>query len=132
MKLALDTNAYSDLQRGGAKQLEPTVNKADLLVLPFVVDAELKAGFKKGQREKENYDKLQKFQALDRIVVLWPDEETNELYAKVWAELAAKGEPIPTNDVWIAAICLQHHLTLATSDIHFKNVPILPTIPIEG
>jgi predicted nucleic acid-binding protein len=116
---------YSALQLGNATQLQPLVSNAELLVLPFVVDAELRAGFKKGRKEKENYNKLQQFQALDRVVVLWPDEETNELYAKVWAELSAKGKPIPTNDVWIAAVCLQHHLTLATSDAHFDHVPLL-------
>ena len=125
MKVALDTNAYSALQLGGAVQLKAAADGAELLVIPFVVDAELRAGFKKGSKEKENYDKLKKFQALDRAVVLWPDEETNELYAKVWTELSAKGKPIPTNDVWIAAICLHYHLTLATSDKHFDHVPLL-------
>lgn len=125
MKVALDTNAYSALQLGRAAQLKTAADNAELLVIPFVVDAELRAGFKRGNKEKENYDKLQKLQVLDRVVVLWPDEETNELYAKVWAELSAKGKPIPTNDVWIAAICLQHHLILATSDKHFEHVPLL-------
>lgn len=125
MKLALDTNAYSALQLGSVAQLKATADNAELLVIPFVVDAELRAGFKKGSKEKENYDKLQKFQALDRVSLLWPDEETNELYAKIWAELSAKGRPIPTNDVWIAAICLQYNLTIATSDTHFDHVPLL-------
>ena len=106
MKIALDTNAYSALQLGEALQIKLAIDEAELILLPFVIDAELRAGFKKGQNEKENYDKLQKFQSLDRVATLWPDEETNELYAKVWAELTAKGKPIPTNDVWIAAICL--------------------------
>lgn len=130
MKIALDTNAYSALQLGKATRLEPTTDSAELLVIPFAVDAELRAGFKKGRKEKENYDKLQKFQALDRVTVVWPDEETNELYAKIWAELSAKGKPMPTNDVWIAAICLQYHLTLATSDKHFEHVPLLRKLPV--
>ncbi|HVA11038.1 MAG TPA: PIN domain-containing protein [Candidatus Dormibacteraeota bacterium] len=130
MKIALDTNAYSDLQLGKAVQLKPMVDDAELLVIPFAVDAELRAGFKKGSKEKDNYDKLQRLQELDRVAILWPDEETNELYAKIWAELSAKGKPIPTNDVWIAAICLQYHLTLATSDTHFDYVPLLRKIPV--
>ncbi|HUD07260.1 MAG TPA: type II toxin-antitoxin system VapC family toxin [Candidatus Saccharimonadales bacterium] len=125
MKIAIDTNVYSDLQIGKATQLMPAINGAELLILPFVVDAELRAGFKKGQNEKKNYEKLQKFQSLDRVSVLWPDEETDELYAKIWVELSTQGKPIPTNDVWIAAICLQHNLTLATSDAHFNYVPLL-------
>ena len=128
MKLALDTNAYSSLQLGNAPILKAVVDKADLLIIPFVVDAELRAGFKKGQQEKDNYDKLHKFQTLDRVLILWADEDTNELYARIWSELARQGKPIPTNDIWIAAICLQHQLTLATSDKHLAAVPLLNLI----
>lgn len=129
MKLALDTNAYAALQLGTAIKLESLIDEAELLALAFVVDAELRAGFKKGHKDRENYDKLQRFQTLDRVVVLWPDKETNELYAKIWSELSLRGKPIPTNDVWIAAICLQYNLTLITSDIHFEYVPLLQRLP---
>lgn len=128
MKLALDTNAFSSLQIGGVPKLKALVDRAELLILPFVVDAELRAGFQKGQRKNDNYDKLKKFQELDRVLMLWATEETNELYAQIWANLAGKGTPIPTNDVWIAALCLQHHLTLATLDKHFSYVPLLHTL----
>lgn len=128
MKLALDTNAYSSLQLGIAPDLKALVDQAELLILPFVVDAELRAGFLRGNRKTDNYNKLQKFHNLDRVITLWPNELTNELYAQVWAELASKGEPIPTNDVWIAAICLQHQLGLASTDKHFAHVPLLQVI----
>lgn len=128
MKLALDTNAYSSLQLGNVPNLKTIVDQAELIILPFVVDAELRAGFQKGKRKAENYDKLQKFQNLDRTLVLWPNDLTSELYAQIWAELATKGTPIPTNDVWIAAICLQHQLGLASSDKHFDHVPLLHVI----
>lgn len=130
MKIAVDTNAYSRLQLGESPQLKKALDKADLIIMPFVVNAELRAGFKKGQNEKDNYDKLVRFQSLDRLLVLWPDEDTDELYAKVWAELSKKGKPIPTNDVWIAAICIQHQLTLATFDTHFDYVPLLNKLAV--
>ena len=125
MKVALDTNAYSALQLGNTPRLKELVDQAELLVLPFIVGAELQAGFLKGKRASENYSKLQKFKNLDRVTTLWPDEQTNELYAQVWSELATKGKPIPTNDVWIAALCIQYQLGLATADVHFSNVPLL-------
>jgi len=128
VKLALDTNAYSSLQLGNVPGLKELVDQAELIILPFVVDAELRAGFQRGNEKIDNYAKLQKFQSLDRVLMLWPSEQTNELYAQVWAELASKGKPIPTNDVWIAAICLQHQLGLASSDKHFDYVPLLHTI----
>lgn len=34
-------------------------------------------------------------------------------------ELKRKGEPIPTNDVWIAALCRQHSLPLLGDDQYF-------------
>jgi predicted nucleic acid-binding protein len=128
VKLALDTNAYSSLQLGNVPDLKQLVDQAELIILPFVVDAELRAGFQKGNRKTDNNNKLQKFEEIDRVVVLWPNDLTNELYAQVWAELASNGKPIPTNDVWIAAICLQHQLGLASSDKHFDHVPLLHTI----
>ena len=33
-----------------------------------------------------------------------------------------KGRLIPENDIWIAAIALQHDLTSATRDEHFKEI----------
>ncbi len=131
MKIALDTNAYSSLQIGKAEQLKDVVDQADQIILPFIVDAELKAGFHKGNRKIDNYAKLQKFQNLDRVLVIWPNDLTDELYAQIWSDLSIKGKPIPTNDVWIAAICLQYQLTLATNDLHFDFISLLQTIVIK-
>ncbi|MBA3472116.1 MAG: VapC toxin family PIN domain ribonuclease, partial [Rubrobacter sp.] len=33
-----------------------------------------------------------------------------------------KGRPIPENDIWIAAVALQHDLVLASRDSHFEHV----------
>lgn len=125
MKLALDTNTYSALQLGNTPKLKALVDQAELLAMPFIVDAELRAGFQGGQRKTDNLEKLHKFQNIDRVMLLWPDELTNELYAQLWQELTTKGRPIPTNDVWIAALCLQHHLPLVTSDTHFDYIPLI-------
>ncbi len=128
MNFALDTNEYSRLQKGQDRQLSELANKVDEIFLPFIVVAELRAGFKKGSRADQNYDKLDAFLSTPRVSILYADEETVELYAALWVELAVKGTPIPTNDVWIAAICLQYRLSLATSDKHFKQVPLLKTL----
>ncbi len=128
MKLALDTNAYSSLQLGNVPALKRIVDQAEVIILPFIVDAELRAGFYKGQKKVDNYNKLQKFEDLDRVTLLWADDQTNELYARIWSDLSIAGKPIPTNDVWIAAICVQHQLNLATNDSHFTSLPLLQTI----
>jgi len=131
VKIALDTNAYSSLQIGKAEQLKDIVNQADQIILPFIVDAELKAGFHKGKRKVDNYAKLEKFRNLDRVLIIWPNDLTDELYAQIWSDLSKKGKPIPTNDVWIAAICLQYQLTLATNDSHFDYISLLQSITIK-
>jgi predicted nucleic acid-binding protein len=108
--------------------LKKLVDEAEEIILPFVVDAELKAGFHKGQKKVDNYEKLHKFENLDRVQLIWPDEVTGELYARIWSNLAKIGKPIPTNDVWIAAVCMQYQLSLATNDSHFSYVSLLETI----
>ncbi len=131
MWLAYDTNAYSALQKGTAPELFRLTSHTDQLALPFTVVAELRAGFKKGNQAVDNYQKLDRFIKQDGISVLYADDETLEVYAGIWAVLAKNGTPIPTNDIWIAAICLQHRCTLATNDKHFQHVPLLQTLAVK-
>ena len=46
-------------------------------------------------------------------------------YARIKAQLAAQGTPIPANDIWVAAIALEAGLILVSDDAHFQNVPDL-------
>jgi predicted nucleic acid-binding protein len=61
-----------------------------------------------------------------------PDEKTAAQYADVFSELRRQGTPIPTNDLWIAAMAKQHRLPLMSFDAHFRSVPglelIIPTV----
>jgi len=59
--------------------------------------------------------------------VLYPDAGTCEHYGDLAARLRKKGKPLPTNDIWIAALALQHDMILATCDPHFQHVPGLKT-----
>jgi tRNA(fMet)-specific endonuclease VapC len=43
-------------------------------------------------------------------------------YGVIKNALRAKGRPIPENDIWIAAIAMQYHLTLVARDGHFQEV----------
>lgn len=118
--LALDTNAYSDWQRG--IRWQKTVSRARLVLLPFVVVAELRAGFAAGDKSRENSRNLDAFLSSSSVRMLYPDDTTLTLYGKLFAELRRQGTPIATNDLWIAALCVQHNLPLATSDNHFGYV----------
>jgi predicted nucleic acid-binding protein len=43
-------------------------------------------------------------------------------------ELKKKGTPIPENDIWIAALCLEQDVPLLSNDGHFKNIPGLEVV----
>jgi tRNA(fMet)-specific endonuclease VapC len=54
-----------------------------------------------------------------------PGRETAEHYARLFVQLKRAGTPIPDNDLWIAALALEHDLTLVTRDLHFQHIPQL-------
>jgi predicted nucleic acid-binding protein len=127
VRLALDTNRYVDLCRG----LTPTVDlvaTADAVFLPFVVAAELRAGFALGRRGAENERVLRRFLQKDGVQLLFADEQTTFHYASVFRHLRERGTPIPTNDMWIAALVLEHNLVLHARDEHFDRLPQLPRV----
>jgi tRNA(fMet)-specific endonuclease VapC len=83
------------------------------------------AGFLAGSAGRHNARVLSTFLKRPRVRVIWPDMETTHQYARVWLQLRRQGTPIPTNDVWIAALALQHNLPLFSRDSHFDQLPQL-------
>lgn len=122
VRLALDTNRYTDLCRGDAPVLE-TVEHADQVWLPFIVLGELRAGFAVGTQGPRNEAVLRRFLMKPGISVLYADDQTTHHYANVYRQLRKQGTPIPTNDMWIAALVLQHSLVLCARDAHFDALP---------
>lgn len=103
------------------------IRTARELFMPLIVLAELRAGFAAGNQESTNRANLQRFLSSDRVSVLLPDEQTTHHYAELFVMLRNKGVAVPTNNLWIAALVVQHSLVLCTSDSHFKNFPSLVT-----
>jgi tRNA(fMet)-specific endonuclease VapC len=64
----------------------------------------------------------------DESIVLLPDRATADVYALVRQELRIKGQPIPKNDIWIAALARQFDLEVVSQDAHFDSVPNLRRI----
>ena len=56
------------------------------------------------------------------------DEQTTHHYANLYRQLRKQGRPIPTNDMWIAALVLQHSLMLYDRDVHFDALPQLTRV----
>jgi tRNA(fMet)-specific endonuclease VapC len=119
MRLALDTNRYTDLCRGQQPVLE-LVEQADEVWLPFVVVGELRAGFAAGTQGSRNEAILRRFLLKPGVDILYADEQTTHHYANIYRQLRKQGTPIPTNDMWIAALVLEHSLVLCARDAHFE------------
>ena len=123
--MILDTNGLSALAEGDPR-LEPILRKATQIAVPVIVLGEYRYGIQQS-RERQRYEHwlveyLSKFRVLD------VEEQTTTSYAAVRGELKRAGTPIPSNDVWIAALCRQHSLPLLSRDRHFDLVPGLHRI----
>jgi len=118
VRVALDTNRYIDLCRGEAFVVE-TVELADEVWLPFIVLGELRAGFGVGSQGPRNEAVLRRFLLKPGVGILYAGEQTTHHYANVYRQLRKQGTPIPTNDMWIAALVLEHSLVLCARDAHF-------------
>ena len=127
VKLALDTNRYTDLCRGDVSVVE-MVELADEVWLPFIVLGELRAGFAVGNQGPRNEAVLRRFLLKSAVSVLYADEQTTHHYAAIYRQLRKQGTPIPTNDMWIAALVLQHSLVLFARDTHFDVLPQLTRV----
>lgn len=125
MNVALDTNAYSDMMRGQSSRAE-IVHRATRVYVPLMVVAELRSGFAAGELATRNEVELQGFLREPQVSVLLPDEDTTNYYARLYVYLKRKGRPIPANDLWIAALVVQHGLILCSSDAHFDQLPQIP------
>jgi len=127
VRLALDTNRYTDLCRGNVPVVE-TIELADEVWLPFIVLGELRAGFAVGSQGTRNEAVLRRFLLKSGVGVLYADEQTTHHYSAVYRQLRKQGTPIPTNDMWIAALVLQHSLVLFARDTHFDALPQLTRV----
>jgi tRNA(fMet)-specific endonuclease VapC len=120
----LDTNVVVALFKGDPA-ITQNLQHFDEVFLPVPVLGELYYGARKSGRISDNLTQVDRLAASS--VVLGCDLATAHQYALIKDDLRAKGLPIPENDLWIAAIARQHHLTLATRDDHFLLVEGLDT-----
>lgn len=120
-RILLDTSAYSAYRRGDERIREALLD-AETVYVSAVVLGELQVGFQNGTRLQENLDELRQF--LDKPIVetAFVTDQTAEVYSHVYLDLKRRGTPIPINDVWIAAQCLELGAALVTLDSHFLAV----------
>ncbi len=120
-RLLIDTNAYTALLAGN-KEIADKLAKSDAVLLSPVVLGELLDGFEGGSRNSENRKTLMRFRERPRTVCVPITDETADWFAHIKQQLRRKGKPVPINDVWIAASCMEHGAKLISLDIHFANI----------
>ena len=131
MKILLDTSAYSALMRGAA-EVADRVRRAEAVLLSTVVAGELLFGFRAGRRFDDNQRQFRRFLENPYVSVLPVSLVTADRFARIGARLRAKGRPIPSNDMWIAAHALESGAELLSSDEHFEAVDGLAWTRIPG
>ena len=119
--ILVDTNAYTAFMRGEPAVVEVMAHAPQLFVNSVVL-GELLAGFAAGTRQAKNRAELAQFLNSPRVGVYPITAETADSYALVYANLRRKGQPIPSNDLWIAASALEHGAALLSLDAHFEKV----------
>lgn len=118
-RLIIDTNALSAAaeEHPGVMEILADVQQ---LALPVVVIGEYRYGIAQS-RHRARYRRW-----LDSLIndctVLDINEQSTHHYAAISTELRHAGKPLPTNDLWIAALCRQHALPLLSRDRHFDAV----------
>jgi len=120
----LDSNVLIDLFRRDEKIIEQ-VKAMPRVFIPAIVLGELYYGACLSDRMKRRISEMERLAT--KVIVLDITRETTARYGEIKAKLKRNGKKIPENDIWIAALCIQHELPLLTNDIHFDEVDNLVT-----
>ena len=115
----LDTNIVSAWLKGESNVVS-NIQRAMEIHIPVTVVGELCYGAQFSNRVEGNMNDLKNI--IDAYSVLLINGSTAMIYGSIKSELRKKGRPIPENDIWIAAITIQHNLVLITRDKHFDEI----------
>jgi tRNA(fMet)-specific endonuclease VapC len=118
-KVALDTSVAVRFLNGD-EAIVSRVLALPEVILPTVAVGELLFGAANSKRSLQNLPRYIEF--IDACIVFPLERETTTVYAQTRLALKRKGRPIPMNDVWIAAQCLQQSWVLVTDDTDFDYV----------
>ena len=129
-KVLIDTNIYSYAMRGH-KEVIAYLQQVTEIGISAISIGELFSGFKAGNKELKNRQELNVFLDSPRVILYSVDEVTAEFYSEILNQLKKQGIPIPTNDIWIAAVSLQYGLPIYTFDQHFKHIAGLLLVPLN-
>jgi tRNA(fMet)-specific endonuclease VapC len=116
----VDTNAISAFAEGDPSVREKIAGGPGPY-LPVIVLGEYRFGLQRAR------DRKRRLAWLEELTLHWTvleiSVDTAATYAEVWEALKERATPIPSHDVWIAALARQHNLSILSADSHFDLVP---------
>jgi tRNA(fMet)-specific endonuclease VapC len=119
--VCLDTSAYSHFKRGDASVVE-IIGMARRIGIPSIVLGELRTGFFLGNQAAKNEDELRRFLRHPLVEILDIDDDAAGIYAEIMVALRKAGTPLPTNDIWVAAVAAREGAIVLTYDEHFRLI----------
>ena len=126
MGLLIDATVLIEYERGRLDPAERVRGREDVPFFVSVITAsELLHGVHRARRPDVRARRSAFVEAiLGRFPLLSIDLSIARIHSQVWAGLAASGSLIGPHDLWLAATCLAHGLTLATANLReFGKVP---------
>jgi tRNA(fMet)-specific endonuclease VapC len=126
-KTFLDTNIVIEIFKNNEKLKQILAGRK--FSLSVVVIAELLFGAENSTHTERHTQQVTDFIDLCRVVEI--NYQTAIHYSKIKANLRKIGNPIPENDIWIAASCLEQKSILITKDRHFTHIKGLMVELIE-
>lgn len=127
MRILIDSNRFIDFCAGEPEVVD-AFEQASLLVVPFIVLAEIRVGGQSMKRGDTQVRTLGELLQQPGVRVAHSSDTTTHHYATLYARLKKAGTPIPTNDIWIAALAVEHSLMLYSRDAHFDRFPDIPRL----
>jgi predicted nucleic acid-binding protein len=127
MRILIDSNRFIDFCADDRAVVD-TFEQAALLVVPFIVLAEIRAGAAVMKRGEVQVRILNELLQQPGVQIAHSSDTTAHHYAAIYSRLRKAGTPIPTNDIWIAALAVEHSLLLYSRDAHFELIPSIPRL----
>ncbi|MGH7195217.1 MAG: PIN domain-containing protein [Candidatus Saccharimonadales bacterium] len=128
--IVVDSSAISAYGRASDSRLAAWFSPKHQLLIPLIVVAELRAGFAAGNKRQANEGLLRRFLDAPNVDTLTINDKTTSIYAEIYLKLRKAGRPIGTNDMWIAAIAMEHNKKLLTLDRDFVHIPGLQVVKL--
>lgn len=128
--LALDANALISLFDGD-DEVRDAMAMAEKIYIPAIALGEILLGFNETKRGRAARKALDALMELPCVEVLPVGCETASCFATIFRYLKEQGQPIPQDDLWIAANVLETGAVLFTRDEHLTRIPMIRVLPSD-